>query len=922
MRTTRMVAVVFALQMLMLGGGCSRSEADSLALAKADVDKGDFKAALIHTKNVLQKNPSTPLGRYLMGKTLLGLGDPVSALQELEKARDLGADQNLLLPLLASAMLANGQASKVVERFAQTRLSDPKAAAELTAQLGWAYFRLNMMERWVASIESALKLDPKNEGARFQGILLAAQRGQFDDALKLVDALIADRPKQALAWALKGELLAGGKQDVDAAIKAYRQALVVEPRALAAHAGLLGIFSQRNDVAAFRAQVGDLKKALPDALQTLLYGTQLALLDNDTARAREGVQQLLRMAPSASEVLLIAGQVALQSGSLVQARTYLARATQQEPAAPVPRRLLALTHLRAGQAAEALQTLRPLLDQPEPSAEVLEVAAQAYLQAGDITKAETYYKLAARADPASLRPRVALAVAQIARGNAGPGMAALESMVAGDKGTTADTALLTVYLARNDLEGALKVVDRLQAKTPSNPLPYLLKGRILKLRNDAVGARASFETALTKEAGYFAAVTELATMDLADGRLADASKRFEVLLARDPKNYRAMIALADLRSRSGAKPEQIESLLLDAINANPIDPGARVILVRYRLSQRRAKEALAAAQEAKAAIPDDPTVLEVLGRAQLASGDSQQAAMTLRRIADSPATSADGLMRLAELYAGMKEYDAASEAARRALKLSPKLETAQRFLVEIALARKRVPEALEIARQIQKQQPQEAIGFLMEAGIHVQQKAWTRAIAAGKQALSTDRSAAVAIRLHALYLEAGDTAEADRLAATWRRERPADTDFLFHLASMAMQRKNYAEAESQYRAILVVAPDSALTLNNLAWVIAQQGKDGGVPLAAKALQLAPDEPTFMDTMSRALAAEKKPEQALEWARKAVDKAPARADYRLQMARLLIQTNQQAQARTELQALTALGSRFVEQAEVRRLLATL
>ncbi|NLZ42017.1 MAG: tetratricopeptide repeat protein, partial [Comamonadaceae bacterium] len=102
----------------------------------------------------------------------------------------------------------------------------------------------------------------------------------------------------------------------------------------------------------------------------------------------------------------------------------------------------------------------------------------------------------------------------------------------------------------------------------------------------------------------------------------------------------------------------------------------------------------------------------------------------------------------------------------------------------------------------------------------------------------------------------------------------------------------------------------------------QQAKPGALPLAEQATKLMPGEPAFMDTMSRALAAENRPSEALDWARKAVDKAPDRPEYRLQLARLLIAGGQREKARAELDRLAALGGRFGEQAEVTRLRAGL
>ncbi len=139
---------------------------------------------------------------------------------------------------------------------------------------------------------------------------------------------------------------------------------------------------------------------------------------------------------------------------------------------------------------------------------------------------------------------------------------------------------------------------------------------------------------------------------------------------------------------------------------------------------------------------------------------------------------------------------------------------------------------------------------------------------------------------------------------------------------MAMDRKDYAAAEARYRQVLMLLPDNALALNNVAWLMVQLKEPGALPLAEKANQLLPNQPGILDTLATVLAAEGKPDQALAWQKKAVAVAPDVPGYRLNLARLLIATGDRTQAKAELEKLAALGGRFADQAEVDQLLKTL
>ena len=881
--------------------------------------KKDEKSAIINLKTVLQKNPQSGQVRYLLGQALFDAGDAGGAVLELKKARELKFDDNQVLPVLARALNAAGRPKEVTEGLAEVALSNPKAAADLKSSLAQAYYGLGMLDRAQAAVNAALQLDARNLAARLTQARLTAGRGEFDQAIAMADAAIADEPTRGEPWILKGELLWIGKSDLDGGEKALRRALAIDPGQMRAHEALLRLLYQRHDLAPYKAQVAAMSKAFPQRIETRFYVTHLALMEGDLKKAQEGAQQLLKVAPDSSQVLQLAGAVELRTGAMLQAQAHLKRAVQLEPSPGVSRPLLAEAQLRAGQPGQALETLKPLLDEAQPAAKVLALAAQAYLQDGDLEKAEGLYQRAAKADPHDAKARVALALTQIGKGRADSGYAQLESLAATDKTTYADLALIAARARSGDLDAALLAVDRLQAKTPNAALPYVLRGRILLQRRDQTGARGSFEKALAVEPTDYAAISELAALDVADNKIDDARKRFEAVLAREPGNVMARMAVIDLRQRAGAKPEEIETLLAQAVSASPEEAAPRLALIQHHLARRHAKAALTVAQSAAAAFPDNLLILDALGRSQLAAGDSLQAIQTFQKIASSQTASPLPHLRLAETYIASKDYAAATLSLRRALEIAPKLLPAQRSLVQVLLARKRVKEALEVAREVQKQRPREAAGYLIEGELQAGQKEWDAAVAAFRAAFERDHSVAVATRLHTLYTVAGRPADAARLAASWEAERPRDAGFILYLAELAMSRKEYAVAEARYRQLLTLRPQDALALNNVAWLLLQQGKPGALPLAEKAQQLAPEQATFMDTLASALAAERQFARAMEWQYKAVAKDPDSPGLRLNLAKLLIASGDKVKARAELQKLVALGGRFAGQAEVETLL---
>ena len=171
-------------------------------------------------------------------------------------------------------------------------------------------------------------------------------------------------------------------------------------------------------------------------------------------------------------------------------------------------------------------------------------------------------------------------------------------------------------------------------------------------------------------------------------------------------------------------------------------------------------------------------------------------------------------------------------------------------------------------------------------------------------------------------MQAGKAKEAEQFAATWTTAHPKDARFSAYLAEAALGRKDYAAAEKLYLGVLQLQPDSALALNNLAWVTLQLQKDGALAYSEKANQLAPKQPQFMDTLAMVLSAKGEHAKAIELQTQAVALQPANNALKLNLARIYVAAGDKARAKAELDALAKLNGGRPIQTEVADLLKTL
>lgn len=894
--------------------GCSqKSDQDLIASAQGYLGKKDVAAATIQLKSALQVNPQSAQARFLLGKTLLMSGDAVGALVELNKARELGHPADAIAPELARALLANRQADKVIADFGTVTLKEPLANADLLSTLAMAYAARNDLASAKQLADRALQAQPLFAPAVLLQARLAAGAGDIAAAKAQIDELLAKEPKHEVAALMRANLLAASG-DRDAALAALRDLLAVNPRSVPAHVATIGLLRQAGQPDAAKSQLAELKKFAANHPDALYLDARQQLQEGNYAGARDIAEQLLKAAPENPDVLFLAGVTESRLGGVGRAEAHLAKAVAIAPGFGAARQHLAEVRLRAGDASRALEVLGPLVGSERADGRSLALAGEAQLALGDSRKADEFFRRASAASPDDPKVRTSVALGRLARGDTGA-VGDLEQIAAGDGGTRADLAVVSARLRANDTAGALKAVEGLQRKLPDRPLPDLLRGRILQAGGDTAGALAAYEAAIKKEATFFPAVAAAAAVELGQGKPELARQRFEALLAARPASYQAHLALAELDQRAGATPATIGERVAQAVKAAPNENRPRLVMIEHLLRSGDARAALSAAQEAVAALPDDVALQEALGRAQLAAGSHEQAMVTFGRLANRQARDPMAQLRLAEAHLAARDPAGARRALEKALQIQPGFVPAQRGLATVALSEGRDDEALAIARQVQKADPKQPAGFALESDIHRQRKDWPAAIAAARQVLALARGPEAAIRLHQLQVQAGATADADRLAADWMRDNPGDAAFRFYLGDAAIARKDWPAAEGHYRGVLQKQPDNALALNNVAWLMAQQGKPGAVPMAERAVQLQPGRPQLLDTLATALAADNQVARALETQKQALARAPQDPNLRLNLARLYLKADDQAGARAELDTLAKLGDRFAGQAEV-------
>ena len=902
----------------------NESSSDLIRSARDYQAKGDHKAAIIQLKNAVQKQPDNGEARLLLGKSSLAVGDPATAEKEFRKAAEFGQPAAVVAPLIARALLESGESERVVSEFGKQNLTEPGAESSLRVAVGQAQVRLRRMDDARESFKAALASDPSNVPAQLAQVQLAVMEGRIDAAVATVDQIVAKNPNSAEALLLQGELrLARG--DRTGGREALERAVAADPAQAPARLELIALLIAERQFDAANTQIAAARSVRGGDLRLLYFEALIAAQQKDLARARELTQQLLKRAPEHVPTLVLAGAVELQDKKPIAAETYLQKAVTLAPQHDGARKLLVRTYMTSNQPALALEAAKPLEAQgAQLDAPTMMLVGEAYLANGNLKQATTFYAAAAESKPQETAARVRLGQIAMVSGDPERGIRELEAATALEGAPAqADLALIAGYMRRGETAKALEAAQALVKKRPDDPMVYQVLGTVYVGRKDTAAARAAYGKALQLNPTYLPAVAGLARLDFADKKPADARARFEAVVAKEPNNELALLGLAEVLAAMKAPAAEIVPVLQRAIAAKPQSATARVALINLYLQEKDTRAALSAAQEASAALRDDPRVLDALGRAQAAAGETNQAIETFNRLAAAQPQSTLPLLRLASIYLANKEADKAIETLLRAQKVAPANTDIGRDLVRGYLATGKGDDALKQAKALQVAAPTSAAGHVLEGDVYAATRQWGEAERAYRASLKVDpTSEEGALKLHGVLMAGGKKSEAEAAARKWLAEHPNDVMYRSYLAEQALRTRDLKTAVAQYQIVVTQQPNNVAALNNLAWAAGQLGDPKAISYAERALKLAPDNSAVLDTAGVLLVSAGDTAKGLEYLARAVAIAPDRLDIRFNFAKALVKAGRTEDARKELTQLQSATQEFNGKAEIPALLKQL
>jgi cellulose synthase operon protein C len=891
--------------------------------AAGHVSAGDYRAAFIDLQNAVRAEPNNVRARGMLADLSLKLGDLKAAEREVAAARANGATPSQVAELLARIRLARGEFKLLLEELENSSIQLVEPA--LSTYKGTALLALEQVPLAIAAFESALSSDAAWHQARIGLAEALLASGTSDEGAAEIEKVLAADPTNAIGWWVMSKLCRQ-RGDVQGAISALKRANEHAPGrlTLVQHnttlATLVEAQMESGDIAGAAATHADLAKRSPEAPLTRLLAARLAILKREYSTAIAESQKALGVVPDFVPARLMLAAALLANGNINQAGAELSELLRQAPDNFEARKLLAQVNLRLHRPTDALEILqsRDIAGREDPQVDAL--LGLAKLAEGDERAAIALMERSLRAQPENSSARMDLALAYLRAGEHAKAkdlLRAHESKV----GTPRRAALLIAAVAAADgQQAAIAEVERILAADGKDIGVLNVAASFFVEHGDTARARTYSERALAIDPKNATTLMTRARIASISHDLAAARTFLQRVLESDPSNSAARIALAQLALRS-ADQEDAAHWLQEVRSADPNAGEARMMLAAIHLQQNKIRDAEQIFREVWSAAENKAHASSAIGKLLAQAGRYDDALRRFREASQHEGSNPEHLLDIGRVQSALGNHVAARESTLRAVSLRPDDMAANATLAMID-ARAGNHDAVRVRiERLKKVYPEDARVAVLQGDVAVLSRNYPEAVEAFARGYILQPSKAIALREYRAR-KLGGIEDAEAPLKVWLTSHPRDHDVRLLMAEAYAARGERRSAINHYELIVLDAPSSAATLNNLAWMYFEEGDARAEAMAKKAFDLAPGVAAIADTYGWILVRNGKPEAGLPVLERAAATSSTSPEIHYHFAAALSAVGERERARAALHSLLATHDDFSEANAARDLLEDL
>lgn len=831
MKLLAKVAMIFA---MLASIACSDKEKDSTAdiarhqqSASTYLGQGQYKAAMLEVRNIIQLQPDSAQGYILLAKIYNQLGAASANYQLLEpvvkKLPDVATE-------LADAYLIGKKyrsALNIIEQYPaaspENKIRQARIAALSSIYLG----EKSEAEKYKENLKSA---DTGIADLAFVNATAALSQGLAEDATTALTEALQAEPNNTELLILLGSInlytrkLDEAEQSLSKALGQLPKTDIITNQRLNALTLLTEVLIQLGRTSEAYTYQKIIAEANPDsnAAQQRFSEAMELFQQGKLADAESILRELREQFPNDKNTGTLLGMVEFQKGDTAKASSLFDEFIDPETANPTVLQAAALVKYRNNQFDDAIALLKSAAENQSNNSTVLATYGLALLDRDEKSQEGAMaLEKSLALNPKQQRIRIALAKRYKALGQEGQAIAQLQKAY---QEQPMDILIQQAYFKSlfdsDDVEKVKEEVDEFKQRNPDSPRGHFIEGWYLVELKKYQEAEKAFERAVSapNNPEIQLAYSGLAQVYELQDQPQKAFTIWEAAIKADPTAtavYGRWFALARKLNRVSDAIDFLRKLEAETTAWQP-----SLVLSQLELVQNNIAKAIVHVELALQRSNEATNVKQIAARLFQAQGMMQR---KNNQLADA---------RVSYL---------------RAVKLFPENADFLNNLISTEIADKNIPEAQKLLDQFVKTDENEAERLYLQANIRLAEGKADDALTLYRTAWGIKPMDPVAEAIYGHYQLQKDDGQIRAFAADWAEKLPQSYKASLVNAVYAQQNDNRPSAKRWYEKTVELAPQMPAALNNLAWMYYEDKDERALEFAKRAYELAPNNPAILDT---------------------------------------------------------------------------
>ncbi|MDB6063081.1 MAG: hypothetical protein JWM78_3184 [Verrucomicrobiaceae bacterium] len=857
---TKKIAVAIAISLGIALAGCGdRGKSADKNQAQAGqyyeraqnyLQQGQYRAAIIETRNALKLAPNDPRNSELLAREFNAIGQPRLAVQTLEplaqnangdiatelvdayvaqkkyqtaldyldaKKAQLPLNEHPELSLLhARALSGSGQFDAAKLELVELQ-KDPKIATRATLELARNLSAQGDNAAALALAQDVLQRDPKDIATLLFAARLFEQNSDFAHAEDLLSKALIELP----------------------------QTDILTPTKIAVLETLSSVLTKLGRSSESLIYTKTLADADPERMRTQeKFNKGLELFQNGKlAEAEPLLNEVYQQSKNDTAGILL-GMIKYANNDVAGAAQYLTAHVDPEVAPEGALLALAAADLRSAQPAKLLETFGPEQRARLKSPQLKALVGIALLDTGKTDEGARLVAQAQAEEPNNVAITTTLVRHYLTTGQATHALELLQgALVTHPQDASLNRLLISTQLGLGNNAQALEVARKFAAQQPPKADNLAVLGHTALLSRQLDVASDALQKALALDPKLISAQFDFAQLNLLQKHPEIAETQFKSILQTDADNVAAIKGLITAREIANGREATLSTVeqLVPSAQASPV---THAVIAEYYIRNARLDDA----DRLLKAIPD--------------TADQRYANYVRQLLA----------MTRSEQASNNRDFGAARKELVQALRANPRSAPLLTQLARVELRANSPQEAEKVVAQLEQLQAQTPMVEELKADIAAAEQRWPDAVARYRTLWQRTPNDSIAVKLQRA-LSASDRAAAQQFLAEWQTKIPTSATPLLLQGMIAEQQGDSAAAIRAYETGVARDGNNAAVLNNLALLYLQKADKRALDLGAKAYQLQPRNAAVLDTYGWILLKNNQVEKARELLKAALQLAP-------------------------------------------------